>query len=96
MKKKTDICISVWCFVRVAISALMPPENAAKVIQSHFRSLKARQNFLKLRNAVVLMQNVFRAWLALKQNSAPNHLEICEGLLSVLINSLLSDKMVCF
>ncbi|TXG47055.1 hypothetical protein EZV62_026349 [Acer yangbiense] len=54
---------------------LMLPENASKVIQSHFRSLIARRNFLKMRNAVLLLQIVSRAWLAVKQNSALNNSE---------------------
>ncbi|KAK3188356.1 hypothetical protein Dsin_027917 [Dipteronia sinensis] len=56
-------------------TVLMLPENASKVIQSHFRSLIARRNFLKLRNAVLLLQIVSRAWLAVKQNSALNNSE---------------------
>ncbi|KAL5773413.1 hypothetical protein ACOSP7_013002 [Xanthoceras sorbifolium] len=58
-----------------AISASMLPENAAKVIQSHFRSLIARRKFLKMRNAVVLLQIVYRAWLAVKQNLSLNNSE---------------------
>ncbi|KAK0577950.1 hypothetical protein LWI29_002761 [Acer saccharum] len=56
-------------------TVLMLPENASKVIQSHFRSLIARRNFLKMRNAVLLLQIVSRAWLAVKQNSALNNSE---------------------
>ncbi|GAV57034.1 LOW QUALITY PROTEIN: CH domain-containing protein/Arm domain-containing protein/IQ domain-containing protein [Cephalotus follicularis] len=42
-------------------------ENASKIIQSHFRRLIGRRNFLKMVNAVCFLQVVVRAWLTAKQ-----------------------------
>lgn len=44
-------------------------ENAAITIQLHFRGLVARRKFLKMVNAVTLLQTGFRAWLKVKQGS---------------------------
>ncbi|KAK7387775.1 hypothetical protein VNO78_22567 [Psophocarpus tetragonolobus] len=44
-------------------------ENAARTIQLHFRGLIARRKFLKMINAVTLLQTVFRAWLRVRQES---------------------------
>ncbi|XP_020228154.1 abnormal spindle-like microcephaly-associated protein homolog isoform X2 [Cajanus cajan] len=42
-------------------------ENAARTIQLHLRGLVVRRKFLKMVNAVALLQTVFRAWLKVKQ-----------------------------
>ncbi|XVF87711.1 hypothetical protein PTKIN_Ptkin18bG0142500 [Pterospermum kingtungense] len=47
-------------------------ENAAIVIQSHFRRLVERCKFLKMMKAICLMQTVIRAWLTVKKNSELN------------------------
>ncbi|XVE87804.1 hypothetical protein DITRI_Ditri19aG0017700 [Diplodiscus trichospermus] len=47
-------------------------ENAEIVIQSHFRRLIERRNFLKMMKAICLMQTVIRAWLMVKKNSELN------------------------
>lgn len=44
----------------------MPTENAAIVIQSHFRRLIERQNFLKMLNAVSILQTAIRALLIVR------------------------------
>ncbi|KAI4295878.1 hypothetical protein L6164_035876 [Bauhinia variegata] len=44
-------------------------ENSATVLQSHFRRLVIRRQFLKMMNAVSLLQAVFRAWLKVRQES---------------------------
>ncbi|KAE7995452.1 hypothetical protein FH972_000241 [Carpinus fangiana] len=44
-------------------------ENAAKVIQSHFKRFIERRNFLKMVNAVSLLQIVIRAWLTVRKKS---------------------------
>lgn len=48
----------------------MLPENAAKIIQSHFRRLIERRSFLKMVNAVSFLQIVIRAWLTVRKKSA--------------------------
>lgn len=47
-------------------------ENAAIVIQSHFRRLIERRKFLKMMKAICLVQIVTRAWLTVKKNSELN------------------------
>ncbi|KAI8000682.1 hypothetical protein LOK49_LG09G00343 [Camellia lanceoleosa] len=47
-------------------------ENAAKIIQSRFRQSLARNNYLRIKNAVTFSQTVIRAWLAVKKKSAIN------------------------
>lgn len=45
----------------------MPTETAAKVIQSHFRRLIKRRDFVKILNAASLLQTVFHAWLIVRK-----------------------------
>ncbi|XP_028767797.1 abnormal spindle-like microcephaly-associated protein homolog isoform X2 [Neltuma alba] len=51
-------------------SANVRKETAAITIQSRFRRLVARRTFLKMHNAVSLLQTVFRAWLEVRQESS--------------------------
>ncbi|KAL6990794.1 hypothetical protein U1Q18_008916 [Sarracenia purpurea var. burkii] len=44
----------------------MERENAAKIIQSHFRRSMKHRDYLHIRNAVLFLQTVIRAWLAVK------------------------------
>ncbi|XP_057420021.1 uncharacterized protein LOC130714144 [Lotus japonicus] len=44
-------------------------EIASRTIQSHVRGLVARRKFVKMLNAVTLLQTVFRAWLKVRQES---------------------------
>lgn len=44
-------------------------ENAARTIQSHVRGLVARRKFVKMINAVTLLQTAFRAWLKVRLES---------------------------
>ncbi|XP_028095519.1 abnormal spindle-like microcephaly-associated protein homolog isoform X3 [Camellia sinensis] len=53
-------------------SSTMQRENAAKIIQSRFRQSLARNNYLRIKNAVTFLQTVIRAWLAVKKKSAIN------------------------
>ncbi|XP_026392571.1 abnormal spindle-like microcephaly-associated protein homolog isoform X1 [Papaver somniferum] len=41
-------------------------ENAARLIQSHFKRFVERKNFLKIKAATSFLQTVFRAWLMVK------------------------------
>ncbi|KAG9136451.1 hypothetical protein Leryth_023332, partial [Lithospermum erythrorhizon] len=41
-------------------------ENAATIIQAHFRCSVLRRHYLKVKNAVCILQSVLRAWLAVK------------------------------
>lgn len=43
-------------------------ENAAKVIQSHFRRVIERRHFLKMLKATCFLQIVIRAWLAVSRS----------------------------
>ncbi|KAL2339173.1 hypothetical protein Fmac_013619 [Flemingia macrophylla] len=54
-------------------------ENAARTIQLHVKGLVERRKFLKMVNAVVLLQTVFRAWLKVK------HEPVCMILSTVLV-----------
>ncbi|GMI72737.1 hypothetical protein like AT4G21820 [Hibiscus trionum] len=47
-------------------------ENAAIIIQSRFRRLIERRNFLKMMKAICLIQAVIRAWLTVKKNTELN------------------------
>ncbi|TYJ30919.1 hypothetical protein E1A91_A06G160900v1 [Gossypium mustelinum] len=47
-------------------------ENAATIIQSHYRRLKERRNFLKMMKAICLVQTVVRTWLTIKKNTKIN------------------------
>ncbi|TYG65530.1 hypothetical protein ES288_D06G193400v1 [Gossypium darwinii] len=47
-------------------------ENAATIIQSHYRRLKERRNFLKMMKAICLVQTVVRTWLTVKKNTKIN------------------------
>ncbi|XP_075090893.1 uncharacterized protein LOC107824776 isoform X2 [Nicotiana tabacum] len=42
-------------------------ENAAKVIQSHFRQSVQRRKYLRIRNAVCILQAAIQAWLRVKK-----------------------------
>ncbi|KAK8664866.1 hypothetical protein V6N13_084639 [Hibiscus sabdariffa] len=60
------------CFPAQKTSIDISRENAAIVIQSHFRSFIERHNFLKKIKALGLIQTVLRAWLTMKKNSELN------------------------
>ncbi|GMI93317.1 hypothetical protein like AT4G21820 [Hibiscus trionum] len=60
------------CFPAQKTSINISRENAAIVIQSHFRSFLERRNFLKKIKALGLIQTVLRAWLTVKKNSELN------------------------
>ncbi|KAM7250600.1 hypothetical protein ACFE04_022483 [Oxalis oulophora] len=47
-------------------------KNAAIVIQSHFRKLRDRRNYLRMINAVHFLQTVVRAWL-IANSCGPSH-----------------------
>ncbi|KAH1055683.1 hypothetical protein J1N35_033748 [Gossypium stocksii] len=47
-------------------------ENAATIIQSHYRRLKERRNFLKMVKAICLVQTAVRTWLTVKKNTKIN------------------------
>ncbi|XWS15589.1 hypothetical protein CRYUN_Cryun34aG0013700 [Craigia yunnanensis] len=61
-----------YCFIAQKTSIDIPRENAAIVIQSHFRRLIERRKFLKMMKAICLMKTVIRAWLTVKKNSELN------------------------
>ncbi|KAK8592272.1 hypothetical protein V6N13_062858 [Hibiscus sabdariffa] len=47
-------------------------ENAAIIIQSHYKRLIERGNFLKMLKAICLVQAVIRVWLTVKKNTELN------------------------
>ncbi|KAL4309998.1 hypothetical protein GQ457_01G042960 [Hibiscus cannabinus] len=47
-------------------------ENAAIIIQSHYKRLIERRNFLKMMKAICLVQAVIRVWLTVKKNTELN------------------------
>ncbi|KAM7264402.1 hypothetical protein ACFE04_002085 [Oxalis oulophora] len=54
------------CFSTSKCGINIPKENAAIVIQSHFRKLRDRRNYLRMISAVHFLQTVVRAWLTVK------------------------------
>ena len=42
------------------------PENAAKIIQSHFRRSVQFRRYMKIKKAACLLQTAIRAWLSIK------------------------------
>ncbi|KAA8520051.1 hypothetical protein F0562_014275 [Nyssa sinensis] len=63
---------TVQCFSTARWCTSIQRENAAKVIQSHFRRLVERRNYLLTKNAVSFLQTFVRAWLTVKKKSAIN------------------------
>lgn len=53
-----------------SVSSVVISENAAKVIQSHFRRSIERRRYMKMKNAVSFLQSVIRAWLTARQKTA--------------------------
>ncbi|KAJ6401897.1 hypothetical protein OIU84_014054 [Salix udensis] len=51
------------------LGIIIQRENAAKVIQSHFRRSVERHNFLKMIRAASFLQTAIRAWLIVKKES---------------------------
>lgn len=47
-------------------------ENAAKIIQSHFRRSVEISRFMSIKKAVCLLQTAIRAWLFVKLDSLTN------------------------
>ncbi|XP_038995786.1 uncharacterized protein LOC120120147 [Hibiscus syriacus] len=47
-------------------------ENAAIIIQSRYRRLLERHNFLKMMKAICLVQAVMHAWLTVKKSTKLN------------------------
>ncbi|CAJ1941314.1 unnamed protein product [Sphenostylis stenocarpa] len=65
-------------------------ENAARTIQLHFRGLVVRWKFLKMVNAVTLLQTVFRAWLKVRQESVCvilSTVQVCDSSYEILKQS---------
>ncbi|XP_007026043.2 PREDICTED: abnormal spindle-like microcephaly-associated protein homolog isoform X2 [Theobroma cacao] len=58
-----------YCLTARKSSIDIQRENAAIVIQSHFRRLIECRKFLKMMKAICLMQTVIRAWLTVKKHS---------------------------
>ncbi|XP_050211865.1 uncharacterized protein LOC126662021 [Mercurialis annua] len=54
-----------------AFSINFQKENAATFIQSHIRRSVVHSNYVKMKDAVLFLQTVIRAWLMMKQKSAP-------------------------
>lgn len=55
-------------------SCVLYLENAAKIIQSHFRRLIECRNYLKVKSTVLFLQSVVRAWLKVKQISVTSNI----------------------
>ncbi|KAA3478153.1 abnormal spindle-like microcephaly-associated protein-like protein isoform X1 [Gossypium australe] len=73
-----NLCIFLSIFLESKILRLTlqllhdASENAATIIQSHYRRLKERRNFLKMMKAICLVQTVVRTWLTVKKNTKIN------------------------
>ncbi|XP_057498724.1 LOW QUALITY PROTEIN: uncharacterized protein LOC130783194 [Actinidia eriantha] len=63
-------CTPSQCLSTRTGSNTIQRENAARIIQSHFRRSINRSNYLRVKNAVYFLQTVVQAWLAVKKKSA--------------------------
>ncbi|XP_057512986.1 uncharacterized protein LOC130795050 isoform X2 [Actinidia eriantha] len=59
-------CTPLQCLSTSTGCNTLQRENAAKIIQSHFRRSINRSNYLRIKNAVYFLQTVVRAWLKKK------------------------------
>ncbi|CAA0826523.1 Unknown protein [Striga hermonthica] len=55
-------------------SSTLQRENAALIIQSHYRRLKEYQNYKRIANAAQVLQTVALAWLSLKKKTSMKEL----------------------
>ncbi|KAG8490581.1 hypothetical protein CXB51_013722 [Gossypium anomalum] len=69
-------------------------ENAATIIQSHYRRLKERRNFLKMMKAICLVQTVVRTWLTVKKNTKIN--KFCSASGQEFRSGIRSCKHFCY
>ncbi|KAI3680544.1 hypothetical protein L6452_35317 [Arctium lappa] len=54
-------------------------ENAAKIIQSHFRRSVEHQNYTRIKKAVSFLQAIMRVWLTVKNTSAIEKLDMIKN-----------------
>ncbi|CAI9756596.1 unnamed protein product [Fraxinus pennsylvanica] len=63
----TQATLSPHCHLTGKRDSNVQRENAATIIQSHFRRLVQRRNYLRKRDAVLVLQNVLWSWLSVKK-----------------------------
>ncbi|KAK4439325.1 protein abnormal spindle [Sesamum alatum] len=61
---------SAECFLAGRKSKSIQRENAATIIQSHYRRLMERRTYMRIRNAALVLQSVVLAWLSLKRKAS--------------------------
>ncbi|XP_016491298.2 uncharacterized protein LOC107810980 isoform X2 [Nicotiana tabacum] len=67
--KETSSSLVKWSFTSKRTNDTQK-ENAAKVIQSHFRQSVQRRKYLRIRNAVCILQAAVQAWLRVKKEQS--------------------------
>ncbi|KAL8468916.1 hypothetical protein ACS0TY_031938 [Phlomoides rotata] len=58
------------CFLNGRKDSAVQRENAATIIQSHYRRLVERRNYMKITNAALVLQSVTLAWLSVKKKES--------------------------
>ncbi|KAI3456438.1 hypothetical protein Pfo_013101 [Paulownia fortunei] len=58
---------SAQCFLTGRKGSTVQRENAATIIQSHYRRLVERRNYMRITNAALVLQSVALAWLSVKK-----------------------------
>ncbi|KAL0363236.1 UNVERIFIED_CONTAM: Abnormal spindle-like microcephaly-associated protein [Sesamum calycinum] len=61
---------SAECFLAGRKGKSIQRENAATIIQSHYRRLLERRNYMRIRNAALVLQSVVLTWLSLKRKAS--------------------------
>ncbi|KAL0442917.1 UNVERIFIED_CONTAM: protein abnormal spindle [Sesamum latifolium] len=65
---------SAECFLAGRKGKSIQRENAATIIQSHYRRLLERRNYMRIRNAALVLQSVVLTWLSLKRKASVKEL----------------------
>ncbi|KAL0398747.1 UNVERIFIED_CONTAM: protein abnormal spindle [Sesamum radiatum] len=65
---------SAECFLAGRKGKSIQRENAATIIQSHYRRLLERRNYMRRRNAALVLQSVVLTWLSLKRKTSVKEL----------------------
>ncbi|KAL0353246.1 UNVERIFIED_CONTAM: Abnormal spindle-like microcephaly-associated protein [Sesamum angustifolium] len=61
---------SAECFLAGRKGKSIQRENAATIIQSHYRRLLEHRNYMRIRNAALVLQSVVLTWLSLKRKAS--------------------------
>ncbi|XP_011096088.1 abnormal spindle-like microcephaly-associated protein homolog isoform X1 [Sesamum indicum] len=62
--------VSTECFLAGRKGKSIQRENAATIIQSHYRRVLERRNYMRIRNAALVLQSVVLTWLSIKRKAS--------------------------